>query len=157
MTYTLTGFGGAEGSTVTNDPAGGTNMVAQVVKSATAELWAGTTVSTGVNQSIPTLPLAIGNTQMSVRAYSPDAGIPVRLKVEDASDPTRSVETEATTTTAGGWETLMFDFANPAAGTAAFNAGYTYNKVSIFFNFGTTGAMAGEKTYFFDDIAMVGP
>jgi beta-glucanase (GH16 family) len=152
VTYTLTGFGGAEGSTVTNDPAGGTNMVAQVVKTATAELWAGTTVSTGANQSIPTLPLDASNTTMTVRVYSPDAGIPVRLKIEDAADPTKSVETEALTTMANTWETLTFDFANPAAGTAAFNAAYTYNKVSIFFNFGTTGAVAGEKTYYFDDI-----
>jgi hypothetical protein len=152
-TYTLTGFGGAEGSSVTNDPAGGTNMVAQVIKSATAQLWAGTTVSTGANESIPTLPLMVGDTQMTVRVYSPDAGIPVRLKVEDAADPARSVETEATTTTSGAWETLTFDFANQAAGTAAFDATYTYNKVSIFFNFGTDGATAGEKTYYFDDIA----
>jgi hypothetical protein len=157
VTYTLTGFGGAEGSTVTNDPAGGTNMVAQVVKTATAELWAGTTVSTGANQSIPTLPLDAANTTMTVRVYSPDAGIPVRLKIEDAADPTRSVETEALTTMANTWETLTFDFANEAAGTAAFNAAYTYNKVSIFFNFGTTGAIAGEKTYYFDDIAFGSP
>ena len=29
---------------------------------------------------------------------------------------TKSVETEATTTVAGAWETLVFDFANQAAG-----------------------------------------
>ena len=43
---------------------------------------------------------------MTLRVYSPDVGIPVRLKVEDRSNNTISVETEATTTVAGAWETL---------------------------------------------------
>jgi beta-glucanase (GH16 family) len=152
-TYTLTGFGGAEDSTVVADPTGGTNQVAKVVKSATAELWAGTTVSTDANLSVPTLPFTASSTKMTVRVYSPDAGIKVRLKVETAGDPTRSVETEATTTLANAWETLTFDFANQATGTAALNLTYTYNRASIFFNFGVTGATAGAKTYYFDDLA----
>jgi hypothetical protein len=90
---------------------------------------------------------------MTVRVYSPDAGIPVRLKVEDAADPTHTCETEAVTTTANAWETLTFNFANQAPGTAALNLAWTFNKASIFFNFGTTGATAGAKTYYFDDIA----
>ena len=89
---------------------------------------------------------------MTVRVWSPDAGIQVRLKVEDHLDPTKSVETEATTTVAGDWETLTFDFANEAPGTAEINYGYNYDKASIFFNFGVTGAIAGEKTYYFDDV-----
>jgi hypothetical protein len=153
VTYTLTGFGGAEDSTVVTDPVGGTNKVAKVVKSAIAETWAGTTASTGASFSVPTIPLATGSTTMTVRVYSPDAGIQVRLKVEVAGDPTRSCETEATVTTANGWQTLTFDFANQATGTAAFNPAYTFNKVNIFFNFGVTGATAGAKTYYFDDIA----
>jgi hypothetical protein len=153
VTYTLTGFGGAEDSTVVVDPTDPGNKVAKVVKSAAAELWAGTTVSTGPNVSVPTLPFTATNTTMTVRVYSPDTGIKVRLKVEDAADPTKSVETEATTTTASAWQTLTFDFANQAAGTAALNLAYTYNKASIFFNFGVTGATAGAKTYYFDDMA----
>ncbi len=138
------------------DPTNAANNVARVVKSATAELWAGTTVSTGPNFSVPTLPFTASSTTMSVRVWSPDAGIQVRLKVEDAADPTKSVETEATTTVADAWETLIFDFANPAAGTAPLNLANTYNKVSIFFNFGVPGAMAGAKTYYFDDVAFGG-
>ncbi|WP_405233125.1 carbohydrate binding domain-containing protein, partial [Lentisalinibacter salinarum] len=153
-TYTLTDFGGTA-STVTNDPAGGANQVVLTVKSDTAQVWAGTTVSTLPGEAVPVIPLAADNTQMSVRVYSPDAGIPVRLKIEDASDPAIAVETEAVTTTVNAWETLTFDFANEAAGPP-FNPAATYSKVSIFFNFGTDGATAGEKTYYFDDIA-VGP
>ncbi|MFO7683502.1 MAG: hypothetical protein R6X34_26005, partial [Chloroflexota bacterium] len=156
ITYTLTGFGGAEDSTVVVDPTNAANNVARVVKSATAELWAGTTVSTGPNFSVPPLPFTASDTTMTVRVWSPDAGIQVRLKVEDAADPTKSVETEATTSVANDWETLTFDFANPAAGTAALNLAYTYNKVSIFFNFGVTGVVAGEKTYYFDDVTFSG-
>ena len=156
VTYTLTGFGGAEDSTVVVDPTNSANMVARVVKSATAELWAGTTVSTGPNLSVPSLPFTASDTTMSVRVWSPDAGIQVRLKAEDAADGTKSVETEATTTVADAWETLVFDFANQAAGTAALNLAYTYNKVSIFFNFGVPGATVGAKTYYFDDVAFGG-
>ena len=57
---------------------------------------------------------------------------------------------------ANAWETLTFDFANPASGTAALNSAYTYNKVSIFFNFGVTGATTGAKTYYFDDVTFIG-
>ncbi len=156
VTYTLTGFGGADDSAVVVDPTNAANKVAKVVKSATAELWAGTTVSTGPNFSVPALPFTASHTKMTVRVWSPDAGIQVRLKVEDAADPTKSVETEATTTVANAWETLTFNFANQAGGTAALNLAYTYNKASIFFNFGVTGATAGEKTYYFDDVAFGG-
>ncbi len=154
VTYTLTGFGGAEDSTVAVDPAGGTNMVGKVVKSATAELWAGTTVSTGANLSLPRIPFTASATSMTLRVRAPAAGIPVRLKVEDAADPSKSVETEALTTTANAWHTLTFNFANPAAGTAAINLATSYTKASVFFNFGKTGAAGGAGTYYFDDLSL---
>jgi hypothetical protein len=155
-TYTLTGFGGAESSMVVVDPTNAANKVARVIKSNTAELWAGATVSTGAMQSVGVLPFAANATTMTARVWSPHAGIPVRLKVEDAGDPTHSCETEAMVTVANGWQTLTFNFANQAAGTAALNLAFTYNKVSVFFNFGTTGAVAGERTYYLDDLAFGG-
>ena len=122
---------------------------------ATAELWAGTTVSTGANQSVGRIPLDAANTRMTVEVYSPAAGVPVRLKLEDAADNTHTVETEATTTATNAWETLTFNFANQAPGTAALNPAFTYNKVSIFFNFGTPGSVTGVRTYYFDDVTFV--
>jgi hypothetical protein len=89
---------------------------------------------------------------MSLRVWSPTAGIPVRIKVEDSNDPTISVETEATVTVASEWQILTFDFANQAAGTEAINFSRSYNKASVFFNFGTAGAEAGEQTYYWDDM-----
>ncbi len=151
--YGLVGFGGAEASTIEFDPTDPSNMVAMVIKSATAELWAGTTITNPANEGFATeIPFTDVNTQMSVRVWSPDSGIQIRLKVEDHLDPTKSVETEVTSTVAGDWETLVFDFANEAPGTAEINLVYNYDKASIFFNFGVTGAVAGEKTYYFDDV-----
>ncbi len=152
----LTGFGGAEDATVVTDPTDGANKVGRVLKTAAAELWAGTTVSVCPSAGIATLPFSSTLTTMSVRVWSPVAGVPVRLKVEDSTDGTKSVETEATVTVASGWQTLNFNFANPAAGTAALNPATTYDKASIFFNFGTPGAATGARTYYFDDVSFVG-
>jgi hypothetical protein len=153
LTYTLTDFGGNV-SVLTNDPAGGSNVVAQVLKPNTAEVWAGTTVSTLANLAVPAIPFTASETQMTVRVYSPDAGIPVMLKVEDAANNTLFVETLATTTVVNEWETLIFDFASPQPGSPPLNLANTYNKLSIFFNFGFTGA--GDKIYYLDDIAFAG-
>jgi hypothetical protein len=87
---------------------------------------------------------------MSLRVFAPAAGKKVRMKVEDAADPTKSVETEVLTTVANGWQTLSFDFAQQAAGTAAFNNAHTYNKANVFFDFSVAG---NGQTYYFDDLA----
>ena len=151
------GFGGSEDATVVVDPTNAANKVGKIVKAANAELWAGATVSICPNEAIVTVPFSDAHKTMSARIWSPDAGIPVRLKLEDAADNTKTVETEAMTTVAGAWQTLSFNFANPAAGTAALNLANTYNKSSIFFNFGKTGAEVGAaKTYYMDDLSFVG-
>jgi Bacterial Ig-like domain len=155
VTYTLTGFGGAEDATVAADPVIATNNVAKVVKSATAELWAGATISTGANQSIATVPFTATARTMTLRVWSPRSGIAIRLKLEDAADPTHTVETEAMTTVANGWQTLTFNFASQAAGTAALNLAYTFNRASVFPHFGTTGAAGGGGTFYFDDLTFV--
>jgi hypothetical protein len=99
------------------------------------------------------IPFTATETTMSVRVYSPEAGIPVRLKVENAANGTIAVETEAVTTVASAWETLVFDFSNEVAGTPALDVAQSYEKVVIFFNFGTDGDTAGDKTYLWDDVA----
>ena len=151
LDYGLTDFGG-NASEIVVDPTNPDNKVAKSIKTAGAELWAGTTVG-GTTGFATAIPFASGSTKMSLRVWSPTAGIPVRLKVEAANDPSISVETEATVTVASQWQTLTFDFANQAAGTEAINFSRSYNKASVFFNFGTTGAQAGEQTYYWDDMA----
>jgi hypothetical protein len=152
---TLAGFGGAEDASVAVDPTNAGNKVLRVVKSGAAELWAGTTVSTGAGNTIPRIGFSATATTITARVWSPAAGIAVRMKVEDSTDANKSVETEATVTTASGWQTLSFNFANQAAGTAALNLATTYNRLSVFFDFGRTGAQAGgARTYYLDDIVI---
>ena len=155
--YTLTDFG-ENSSSVVVDPTDANNTAAKVIKKDNAETWAGTTIGTDAGFAT-NIPITLTNSKMTVRVWSPDAGTPIRLKIEDANDNTHTCETEVNTTVAGGWETLEFDFANEATGTASLSDGlsngWVYNKASIFFNFGTDGATAGEKTYYFDDVLFV--
>ena len=155
VNYDLVDFGG-NASNIQSDPVVTTNMVCKTIKTIGAETWAGTTMGGSTGGFATAIPFVPGTTKMTMKVYSPDAGIAVRMKVEDPNDPTKSVETEDQTTVANAWETLEFDFANQAPGTAAINFGYTYKKCSVFFNFGVTGAVAGEKTYYFDDVAFNG-
>jgi len=156
--YNLLGFGGADNSTVVTDPTLPTNKVARVIKSAGAFSWAGTTI-TGLAESgfSSKIPFTASNTKMSVRVWSPNAGIPVRLKVEDHTNNAITCETEATVTTASGWQTLEFDFANKVSGTPDLDITKNYDKVTIFFNFGVAGSVAGLKTYYFDDVSFMAP
>lgn len=148
--YTVTDFGGNL-STLVVDPTNASNMVTRSVKTAGAQLWAGTTMSTPAGFS-SAIPFTASNRKVYVKVWSPDAGIPVRLKVEVAGTPTQSCETQ-TNTTVVGWQVMEFDFNNQASGTAVFNQSFNFNMMSIFFNFGTDGATAGEKTYYFDNVS----
>jgi hypothetical protein len=146
--YGLISFGGTA-STIVTDPTLASNKVARVIKNA-PEVWAGTTVTGAAELGFsPAIPFTATERRMNVRVWSPTAGTPVRLKVEVSGQPTQSVETEALTTVANGWQVMEFNFNNQVTGTAAFNAAFAYNKASIFFNFGTAGS---GQTYYFDDM-----
>jgi hypothetical protein len=146
--YSVVDFGGAV-SVAAADPVLATNNVKKTTKPNGAETWAGTTMGSGF-----TTPLGFTatKTQMSVRVYSPAAGIPVRLKVENKANNAQSVETQKNTTVANAWETIVFDFQNQATGTAAINYGYTYDMASIFFDFGTLG---NGKVFYWDDVTLL--
>lgn len=154
INYTVTDFGGNQSQLVA-DPTDPNNTVVQTIKTSQAATWAGTTIGTQAGFAT-NLPLTLADSHMNVMVWSPTAGTPIRLKVEDSNDPTHTCETQTNTTIAGGWEQLEFDFSNEAAGTASLSVGlsmgWTYNKASIFFNFDTEGAVAGEMTYYFDDV-----
>ena len=116
-----------------------------------AQTWAGVTVGTPLGFATP-IPLSAASNKMSVRVYSPAVGIHIRLKVEDHNDGTKSVETEAISTVANAWETLTFDFNNNASGTPAFNSTITYDKASLFFDFGNVGT---GKIFYWDDVKYI--
>jgi len=158
VNYTMSDFGGNI-SVLSTDPANPDNRVMQVIKTDQAATWAGTTIGTPAGFAT-NIPLTLPNTKMTVKVWSPKAGTTIRLKVEDSNDPTHTCETESNTSISGAWETLEFDFSKQAPGTELLSVGlamgWTYNKASIFFNFGTDGASSGEKTYYFDDVVFGG-
>jgi hypothetical protein len=104
---------------------------------------------------------------MTLKVYSPAVGVRIRLKVENASNDTISCETDAITTTANAWETLTFNFANPGTSppvgggaTAPLDLTKTYNKASIFSDFGLGnggGTLPASRTYYFDNLTFSAP
>ena len=145
--YTTTPFGDAL-SAADLDPLNAANNVLKFTKSAGAQPWAGVTLST-VTGLASLIPFDSNNNIISVKVYSPAAGLPMRLKAEVAGTPTESVETDATTTIANAWETLTFDFSNESAGTAVINYAYNYNMLSFFGDFQT--AASGQE-FFMDSV-----
>jgi len=151
VNYALADFG-SNISAIVVDPTNAANHVVKTIKPANAADWAGTTVGEKVGFASP-IPFTATETKMSVKVWSPTAGTRIRLKVEDKGDPTKSCETEAVTTVASAWEFLIFDFTvGTTPPTAALNLTYSYTKASMFFNYGTAGSVAGEQTYYWDDM-----
>ena len=87
---------------------------------------------------------------VSLKFYSPTAGLTVRLRLEDAADATHFIEKDVTTTVADSWQVLTFDFSTPA--TSAFNPSFTYNRAKLLPDFlGTTKTTA--RSFYVDDIS----
>lgn len=148
VNYEVTDFGGTI-SVPATDPTNGANNVKKTTKPNGAQTWAGTTIGASFNAPIG---FTATRTQMSIRVYSPAAGLRVRLKVEDKTNPARSVETEAMTQAVNTWETLVFDFATPSIGTASMNLAFTYDMASVFFDFGNTGT---GSVFYWDDVTFL--
>ena len=152
--YTTTDFGGNESSLV-SDPEDENNKVIKVIKPRGAASWAGTTIGTddGFANNIP---LTTSNSIMTVRVWAERAGIPVMLKVENSNNAPQNCET-VTNTTSRGWQVMTFDFTNERTGTQALDVGLangsTFNKASLFFNYGRDG---NEETFYFDNVRVVG-
>jgi hypothetical protein len=127
-------------------------------KGAGAQCYAGATLSVGYNYSIGAIPFANGATRITVPVYVPNAGVDVKLKVEDANNAANSVETDVIAATAG-WQTLTFDFANQAPGTAALDFSKTYNKLSFFGDFTCANgapAPAADEIFYLGPFTFVG-
>jgi len=126
VNYDLVDFGGNI-SGIVPDPTDPTNMVVETTKAPLAQVWAGTTAGGG-GLSSP-IPFTATNTKISVRVWSPEAGLNVLLKVENATNGGIFAESFVNTTAAEDWETMVFNF--------NVDLNNTYDKVSIFFDFGT--------------------
>ena len=157
INYELQDFGGTEQSVIITDPTDATNRVVQTTRPATAECFAGTTVA-DANGFTERIPFTEDEQRMSVRVWSPEAGALVLFKVEEVGNPGLNAETYTYTTVAGGWETMVFDFADPKPNTNPIQVGGNYNKASIFFDFQCDNVPASTlpaatRTYYWDDVA----
>ena len=149
----FTDFAGNE-SMVVADPTNPSNSVALSSKTVSAETYAGTTL--GENGFSSPIPFTMAETTISLRVYSAYPGTPIHLKAEDAIDPGIFVETRMYTTKSNEWETIVFDFAEHIFGSPPLNINTDYEKLSVFFNFGTLGAAVGQRDYYWDDVMMGG-
>jgi len=148
LDYGLSDFGG-NNSSIVADPEDAENTVVQSIRNANAADFAGTTVGAPLGLENP-VPFDFDNTGMSARVWSPEAGVIVKLKVEQAGNPGIFVEQDVLTTTSGAWETLIFDFSTPSNG--GLNLDLDYNLVTIFFNFGADPGTTPEQIYYWDDV-----
>ena len=140
--YTFFNFGGGEGAgapVIDNPDTSGintSNRVASYTKPAGSEVWAGTNIA--LDETID----FSSEKYISVDVWSPAAGTPVILKIENLDDADIFVESTVETTVANEWETLIFDM-------TTIDPAIDYGRLVLFFNYGTPG---NDETYYFDNI-----
>jgi hypothetical protein len=137
-TYVFTEFEGAPTTVVANPDMNGnpSAQVAQTERVQGAANYAAAFIDLVEN------PALADNNQLTMKVWSPAAGIPVTLRFEDPTNANAGVEAAATTTVANQWETLTFDYTGIVAGQ-------DYSRMIVFFNLGTDGQ---GNIYYFDDI-----
>jgi hypothetical protein len=142
LDYSFIDFGNVISTVVDNPDISDNNQslrVGQSTKPVNAEVWGGTLLELDDPIDFSSL-INIG-----VNVWSPESGIIVKLKVENATNPDISYETDLVVSSANTWEELNFDFSG-----ADFSQ--EFHKVVIFFDFGNPG---NDNTYYFDDIKLV--
>lgn len=141
---TFTNFGDIAPTVVIPNPdKSGVNTsdnVAQFTKSVGAQFWGGSFFDLDAPLDLATFK------SISVKTWSPRAGVTVRLKVENTNNSNEFFEADAITTAAGSWEELVFDFTNAQA--------YNYDRVVIFFDFDPNNSGDGS-VYYFDEIQLI--
>lgn len=141
LTYNFSNFGGAETSKIQNPDASGINTsahVAQLQKNTGAEPWAGSFIELGT-------PIDFSDSEIiKIKTWAPQAGIIVKMKLENLSNPDINVELDVTNTVANAWEELSFEF-------EGINNADQYQRIVIFFNFDVAG---NGEFYYFDDVAV---
>ena len=107
VNYGTIDFGGTASSFVV-DPTDASNTVVQTEKHQ-EQTWAGTSLAIDDNGTqvafANAIPFTANDQRMSVRIWSPIAGIPVMLKVENQNDPNVYIETQDVIDVANAWDT----------------------------------------------------
>lgn len=144
VNYQLNGFGGTTAMVIDNPDTNGnsSSKVAAYTKAAGAEVWAGA----GMNLD-EAIDFGNGN-GFSLNVWSPRANVPILLKIEENGNTAVFAESNVSTTVANAWETLTFNISSHPN----FDAGATYNIISIFYDFGANGL---DETAYFDNIEQV--
>lgn len=124
------------------------DTVVKTTKIAGAETWAGTTLGDSTVLSITE-----ARSKVSLWVYSPKAGVPVLFKVEDSTNDAHFVEALTQTKAVQQWEKITFDFTKHTNGTPDLNPNYTYDKKSVFFDFGTSPSE--DQEFYWDDVTFV--
>ncbi|MEN0050426.1 MAG: hypothetical protein AAF806_25400, partial [Bacteroidota bacterium] len=140
--YNFIEFGGAPTIVVDNPVSGDGNTSAKVAQ---MEKVGGEFAGAFIDLEDP-IDFGISSV-IKLKAYSPKAGITVRLKIEDSTNGGSFEELDATITNANTWEELSFDFSATAA------ASKSLNRVVLFFDFAVVG---DGSIYYFDDIIQEG-
>jgi hypothetical protein len=141
VNYAWNDFGGAATSVIANPDASGINTsatVAQSIKTANSETWAGTFIVLDEQLDFSTI------TTLAVDVWTPDGGELVNLKVENAADGNIAIELNQPTTVAAGWETLYYDLSGG-------DLSQVYDKLVFFFDFNVGG---DDTAYYFDNIRL---
>ena len=142
LDYSLVDFGNVISTVVDNPDISDNNQslrVGQTTKPANAEVWGGSYLELDDPIDFSSL------VNLGVNVWSPQSGIIVKLKVENATNPDIFYESDLVINSANAWEELNFDFSNA-------DLTQEYHKVVIFFDFGNSGT---DATYYFDDIKLV--
>ncbi len=146
INYGVNDWGG-NASSIVVDPTDPTNMVMETFDGDWE--WSGSFLAgpsgTGLNNAIP---FAAGATTMTMRVWSPEAGVPIIFKVENGTNGGIAAEVWVNTTMAGAWETMVFDL------SAQLNLAEEYHKIVLLFN---AGINEPGDTYYWDDIYFGGP
>ena len=151
--YFGSGLDGTFNQVIANPNATGANtssMVAQYIKPAVAEVWAGAFS----NPNPVTAVDLIANGKIAVKVHMDHIGS-VTLKLEGSTDGGDNWTVTVPNTKVNEWEEVVFDASLPSIeppSTAA--AGHTYARVVVFFDFGTAGT-GTDVTSYFDDITTI--
>ncbi len=142
---TFIGFGGASAEVIDNPDTDGNSSakVGKIVKDV-PEIWAGTVITTST-------PIDFSNKKLiKMDVWSPRVGGKVLLKLENLTDGGIFFEKEATTVGNGAWEEVIFDLSD-------IDTSKEFQKVVLFFDFGTVGSGGDDWTFYIDNIKQAVP
>ena len=137
---TFIGFGGASAAVIDNPDTNGNSSakVGQIIKGA-PEIWAGTVITTSAPIDFSSKKL------MKLDVWSPRPGGKLLFKIENLNDGGIFIEKEVTLQGTSSWEEVAIDFSD-------IDTSNEYQKLVLFFDFGTAGDGSSDWTFYVDNI-----